>query len=108
MRPTTKRRPDVAPGAHTRPEVAVAVEPLIVITESAAKITGQKPRGLMKWRNEDPARIARGEAPLGPPWILIGQKIYYRVADLKKWVASRAIENGVAVVKNPAFRKAVR
>jgi hypothetical protein len=53
----------------------------------AAKRLGVHPDTLRKWRDRDVALIAKGKPILGPPWIQVGGRYEYVIADLDEWVA---------------------
>ena len=86
----------------------MSVEPFVYTTETAATVCGLATRGLVKLRQDSAKLLAEGKPIVGPMWIRINQRIYYRPADLQKWIDAQAVECGIAVAKNPAYRKAVR
>lgn len=56
---------------------------------------GRSTAWLRAMRQEDIARMKRGEAPRGPAWIVINRSVFYRPDDLRRWIAENAVVRGV-------------
>ncbi len=62
-----------------RPGRRVASTPANVDTRRAAELIGMSRRTLEKWRGEG----------AGPPFLKLGRRVLYSVADLEDWIRSR-------------------
>ncbi len=81
-RPGARRRASAhavapSPAADLRPGVQTV--PAHVDTRRAAELLGMSRRTLEKWRGEGS----------GPPFLKLGRRVLYSVADLEAWVRSR-------------------
>lgn len=52
-----------------------------VNTVEAAPIVGVSPATLKTWRNKG----------IGPPYVVIGTRVRYRVCDLEAWMTARTV-----------------
>lgn len=78
----------------------VAIEPGLLDEDRAAEFLSRSTSWLRATRQADHSAIARGEAPSGPAWIVIGKSIFYRPGDLRQWIADRAIPRGKVPFQN--------
>ncbi len=62
-----------------RPDQRAASAPANVDTRRAAELIGMSKRTLEKWRSEG----------TGPPFLKLGRRVLYSVADLEEWLRSR-------------------
>ncbi len=62
-----------------RPGRRVASATANVDTRRAAELIGMSRRTLEKWRSEG----------TGPPFLKLGRRVLYSVADLEEWIQSR-------------------
>lgn len=72
----------------------VAVEPALLDEHGAGAFLSRSVAWVRQQRQGDLGATARGEDPAGPPWIVINKSVFYRPADLRAWVASRAVVRG--------------
>jgi hypothetical protein len=59
-----------------------------------ATFMGIEPRSLNNLRSADKRRIDNGEEPVGPRWVTIRGRPFYRLRDLQDWVNGNAVEYG--------------
>ena len=76
------------------------MRPRVLDEQAAAGYTGRAAATLRNLRYEDRKRIARGEKPLGPGWLMLGGKIVYPLQDwhdvmgLDRWMEESAVPYG--------------
>ncbi len=81
-RPATSplgRSSDRTVSSPVRPGRRVASATANVDTRRAAELIGMSKRTLEKWRGEG----------TGPPFLKLGRRVLYSVADLEEWILSR-------------------
>ncbi len=81
-RPATyllRRSSAPAASSPAKPNRQVANTPANVDTYRAAELIGMSKRTLEKWRSEGN----------GPPFLKLGRRVLYSVADLEEWLRSR-------------------
>ncbi len=65
--------------SSARPDRRAVSAPANVDTWRAAELIGMSKRTLEKWRGEG----------TGPPFLKLGRRVLYSVADLEEWLRSR-------------------
>jgi hypothetical protein len=78
----------------------VTVRPALMRDSHAAAYLGKSPSWIRAARAADTKLRKEGLEPAGPPWIVLGSSIMYRVADLDDWIARHAVERGVVEFSN--------
>jgi len=73
----------------------VALSPALLSVKGAALYLSCSASLLNQLRATDARRLLRAESAEGPPWILLGYGIRYRVADLDAWISRTAVVGGV-------------
>lgn len=56
----------------------------LLTTEQAAEILHVEPPTLRSWRHRD----------IGPAYIKVGRKVFYRAEDIENWLAKCRVEPG--------------
>jgi hypothetical protein len=77
------------------PTPVVGVEPAILDEDRAGDFISSSRALLRAMRQTDVALVKRGEPPVGPAWIVIRKRVFYRPADLRLWIDEQAVPRGV-------------
>ncbi len=63
-----------------------AQDEVLIPAASVPDYIGIKVQTLARWRHES----------VGPTWVALGRRVYYRSSDLRAWIDSRARTNTIA------------
>jgi len=70
------------------------VDRILVSASEAGELIAKSDSKMREMRTLDSVLIDMGRPPEGPPWVTIGKGVYYRVDDLREWVARTATVRG--------------
>jgi hypothetical protein len=79
--------------AQPRGEV-LSLRPKLLTDRAAAKYCARSPSWIRARRAGDTQARREGRQPSGPPWIVIGHSVFYKLTDLDAWIDSHAVPYG--------------
>jgi len=79
--------------AQPRGEV-VPLRPKLLTDRAAAQYCARSPSWIRARRAADTLARRQGHTPSGPPWIVIGHSVFYKLMDLDVWIDSNAVPYG--------------
>src|SRR2546427_262263 len=87
------RRDPAKTAAQPRSEV-VTLRPKLLTDRAAAAYCARSPSWIRALRAADTLARRQGRTPSGPPWIVIGRSVFYKLTDLDAWIDSNAVPYG--------------
>ncbi len=90
----TKKQLSVVDDGPLSQATILKIQQLLLNTSSAARALNRSLSWMRERRTLDRQRLDRGLEALGPRWVVINESIYYRVADLERWIEERGVAFG--------------
>ncbi len=87
-------RPDTATTATQPRGEVVSLRPKLLTDRAAAEYCARSPSWIRARRASDTQARRQGRPPSGPPWIVIGRSVFYKLTDLDAWIDSNAVPYG--------------
>jgi len=95
----TARADTATAAAQPRGEI-VPLRPKLLTDRTAAEYCARSPSWIRALRAADTQARREGRPSSGPPWIVIGRSVFYKLTDLDIWIDSHAVPYGQVQFSN--------